>query len=65
MNGNNVTFKYKLFNIEKDDISYANLQDFKQTIKNELCKDKEFLKMMKHNKVINTYYYGKYNGINK
>lgn len=63
MNGNNVTFKYKLLNIAKDDISYANLQDFKQTMKNELCKDKEFLKMMKHDKIINIYYYGKYNGL--
>jgi hypothetical protein len=63
MNGNNVTFKYKLLNIAKDDISYANLQNFKQTIKNELCKDKGFLKMMKHDKIISIYYYGKYNGL--
>ena len=63
INGNDITFKYKLINVSKNDISYSNLQNFKQTMKNEFCKDKDFLKMMKHNKNINLYYYGKHNGL--
>lgn len=63
VNGNNVTFKYRLLNIAKDDIPYSNLKNFNQTIKDELCKDKVFLNMMKNNKIIDTFYYGKDNGL--
>jgi len=61
INGNNITLNYRLIHISKDDIPYENLRNFGQVIKEEFCQDKNFLKVMKHNKTINIYYYGKHN----
>lgn len=57
INGNNVTFKYKLKNISKNNLSSQQKNIFRTTIKDELCKDKDFIKMIKHDKKITVYYY--------
>ncbi|MCB4773469.1 MAG: zinc ribbon domain-containing protein [Sulfurovum sp.] len=63
VNGNNVILKYNLINIAKDDIPYASLQNFGQIMKDEFCKDKDFVKIINHNKIVHMYYYGKYNSL--
>lgn len=63
MNGDSVVMKYKLFNVSASDIASEKLNDLKNTIKSESCKDESYNKIMDHGKNIIMSYYGNDNNL--
>lgn len=60
---NNVYYNYKLLNISANDIPSETKNNFANSIKNNLCKEEDFVKIMSYGKIMTVSYYGKDNNL--